>query len=622
MNKIKLLDLNLSLKIKFPLLIVLILIMVSLSGLFIIYINTSSSTHTHREHETLTFAAQSQQNIMSNDPLALDSIMNSMKHSINIKSAIIINKKMTIIAATDLAMLGNKPSAKIQSLINKKIDFYKNKHRIFYLQKINFSGLNLGYLVAEYKYLNIIEMFSPKNNESMYRILLFFGAVSLIITFSMALLINKIIRPITKIGKSIKSYSNIDPIDYQALPLKNDHQHQNDEIESLKYHFNELVSSTKFYAEKNKDYQKNLENMVENRTEELNKANKKSQSILKNIETGIVLIESKSKIIIDANYCAYQILSTNKKDLINKTISVSKVPDKFKFAMAKMTSEKNKPIQIHITEEETVDGKEKFFELSNSIIKTSHQNIQTTLIVISNITDKIMLEKVKNDFLYTITHDLKTPLTSIMGFITLILNDTKTPLNPNHQNYLDIAYNSSVNLYELCADLTNLSKLESDTMNLKLENFELDTVFNEIIPLLSPQANEKNLQLNFNNQDIPIKMIGDPFRLKQAFTNLLGNALKFTDDGHIDVIIDHHGPDASIIISDTGSGMDPSDLPYIFDKYHQVTKNKKSTEGTGLGLAIVKKVITLHNGDISVTSKEGHGTTFTITLPLNIKNNS
>jgi signal transduction histidine kinase len=233
-----------------------------------------------------------------------------------------------------------------------------------------------------------------------------------------------------------------------------------------------------------------------------------------------------------------------------------------------------------------------------------------------------MNQKVNNstqsqrDFVANVSHELKTPLTSIQGFAQSILDGTTTGEHSSKEA-AEIIFNEAGRMNRLVMDLLTLAKLEGGTAGLRRAEVNLGELLSRVGKKFQPQAHQANVELKSDIAALP-RFIGDGDRLAQVFTNLLDNALKFTPAGGTvniqAIVIDAR---IHISISDTGLGIPPEEQTRIFERFYQVDKSRKGGigRGIGLGLPIAKQIILAHNGQIQVLSNPGQGTTFTVDLP-------
>jgi signal transduction histidine kinase len=224
----------------------------------------------------------------------------------------------------------------------------------------------------------------------------------------------------------------------------------------------------------------------------------------------------------------------------------------------------------------------------------------------------------QKDFVANVSHELKTPLTSIQGFAQAILDDTANTPEARKQA-AQIIYDESARMHRMALDLLDLARLEAGTADLKMSAVDVDALLHGVIEKFTPQAKkaEIDLQVNVPN-DLPV-LIADGDRLAQVFTNLVDNALKFTPaHGQVTLSAKKAGAEMELSVTDTGFGVESEALPRLFDRFYQADPSRAGGEkhGAGLGLAIVQEIVQAHGGKIGVRSSVGHGTTFTIQLPL------
>jgi two-component system sensor histidine kinase ResE len=227
----------------------------------------------------------------------------------------------------------------------------------------------------------------------------------------------------------------------------------------------------------------------------------------------------------------------------------------------------------------------------------------------------------QRDFVANVSHELKTPLTSIQGFAQAILDDTAdTPAA--RKQAAQIIYDESARMHRMALDLLDLARLEAGTADLQMSPVDIGALLRGIVEKFTPQAGKAGVDLNLNMPDnLPI-LTADGDRLAQVFTNLVDNALKFTPvQGQVTLSAKMAGAEMELSVADTGIGVESEALPRLFDRFYQADPSRTGGEkhGAGLGLAIVREIVQAHGGKIGVQSQAGHGTTFTIQLPLQPK---
>jgi len=234
-----------------------------------------------------------------------------------------------------------------------------------------------------------------------------------------------------------------------------------------------------------------------------------------------------------------------------------------------------------------------------------------------------MVEKVKSsqrsqrDFVANVSHELKTPLTSIQGFAQAILDgtvNTRSEIKSSAQVIRDEADR----MYRLVRDLLELARYDAGTVTLTQSDMDIHNLCHRLVEKMSVQAEKKGVQINLDLPALPL-IYGDPDRLSQVFSNIIDNALTYTPSGgQVDIRGERVGNEVRITIADTGKGIPEQDINKIFDRFYQVDKSRSNAQepGSGLGLAIADEIIRAHGGCISVQSQRGQGSQFTVVLPL------
>ena len=228
--------------------------------------------------------------------------------------------------------------------------------------------------------------------------------------------------------------------------------------------------------------------------------------------------------------------------------------------------------------------------------------------------------RLKSQFLANMSHEIRTPMNGVLGAGNLL---AATDLTDEQRAYVDILSSSGQALLTIINDVLDLSKIEAGRLELEPSTFTLLDPFTEVVNLLAPQASAKNVRLSLNaDADLPLIVVGDAGRLRQVVTNLVGNAVKFTNVGHVLVDVSAESRSSGDImmrcaVTDSGIGIAEQDIARLFAEFSQLdTSNARRFGGTGLGLAISDRLVRLMNGEIGCTPNLGGGSTFWFTAPF------
>jgi two-component system phosphate regulon sensor histidine kinase PhoR len=237
------------------------------------------------------------------------------------------------------------------------------------------------------------------------------------------------------------------------------------------------------------------------------------------------------------------------------------------------------------------------------------------LVVIHDITEMKRLETMRRDFVANVSHELKTPLTSINGFVETLLEGAIDD-KENSRHFLKIIQEHAERLNSLINDLLELSAIESKVIQLQAETFRLKDLADEVLFGFKVPLRKKAIEVK-NELEANLSIKADKSRIEQVLANLLDNAIKFNKDkGYIRIYAQDSPDKVKIIIEDSGIGIPRKDIPRLFERFYRVDKARsRQLGGTGLGLSIVKHIVELHRGSVGVESQEGFGSNFWFALP-------
>jgi signal transduction histidine kinase len=224
--------------------------------------------------------------------------------------------------------------------------------------------------------------------------------------------------------------------------------------------------------------------------------------------------------------------------------------------------------------------------------------------------------RMKSQFLANISHELRTPLNSIIGYTELICNGTYGALNDTQRDRLQKVIRNGYNLLALVNDVLDLNRIETGRATLERRTITTGPLLDSVLDTIAPLATRKGLIITRDFSDVP-PVFADETRLRQIVTNIVSNAVKFTQEGGVTVRAFGANDMVRFEFADTGVGIAPDQYDKVFEEFQQLENTvTREYEGTGLGMAITKKLVELHGGRIWLESMPGRGTTFFVTLPV------
>ncbi len=378
-----------------------------------------------------------------------------------------------------------------------------------------------------------------------------------------------------------------------------------------------------------------LERRVRERTASLEAAETRFRTLLELAPDGMVIVKPDGMVAL-VNAQAEKMFGYARDDLLGKPVEVI-IPEALRILHAGHRREYMASPQVRAMgvglELRGVrkDGSQFPVEISLSPIQTSEGTLVASAIRDSTERKRELQEleearqraeeanRLKSRFLATMSHELRTPLSAVIGFSDVLLKGAHGKLNGRQKDFVQNILANGEHLLTLISEVLDLSRIEAGQLQLHNEPFEPDTLMEQTCGRLKGLADEKGLRLeSYLDPALPSSMAGDYLRLQQILTNLIGNAIKFTDDGQVEIRMEKTGESEwSIRVSDTGIGIPAEAFEYLFDEFRQLdSSEKRRYQGTGLGLAVARKLVGLMGGTIDVASTVGKGSIFRVRLPL------
>jgi len=343
----------------------------------------------------------------------------------------------------------------------------------------------------------------------------------------------------------------------------------------------------------------------------------RSAAILESITDGVIVFDIGGRAMV-VNPAIMQLLEIPREEVINAAIQeltgTKALNDRDRTILRDMlTNPGHQPVAYRI-----LWGKKTFLVSSAQVFDTEETRIGTVA-VFHDFTREAEIEQMKDTILATVSHELRTPLNAILGHVEMLKEAVYGPINERQRRASERIISNTNRLLEIVSDLLDQAQIEAGKMSLRINPFKPADLLESVRSLMSKMAADKNLALTGEIAPaVPVILIGDFTRLQQILVNLVNNALKFTEKGSVQILI--FRPDVhhwSMEVQDTGTGIPEEELDHIFDPFHQVDNSPtRKYAGFGLGLAIVNQLVALMGGNITLNSRVGVGSVFTVTLPI------
>ncbi len=432
--------------------------------------------------------------------------------------------------------------------------------------------------------------------------ILTFTLISCVIVIPIAWVVSRrIVRPIMHIARASRAIGKGD-FDHQ-VPVTS-----NNEVGVLAQEFNSMRDDLKHAIE------------------QITKEEKKMTAIVNSLAEGLILVDGNHR-VLHINPAAEYLLNV-RADQVGEELTL--IVQDITLARALKESQAQIALNETVSSEVTLDqrGKTSTLRIVASPFLDEAGSALGTVYVFDDITREKEIDQMKSDFVSLVSHELRTPMTSIIGFVSLILDGKTGPINDKQRRSLVRVQHQAERLAALINDLLDISRIEAGRIQMKREKIAIAEIAKQRIEEISPQADAKSIELRmFAPESLP-DIIGDQERIGQVFTNLIGNAIKFTPEkGKVAIRIstDSTLPSNSegavhIEVIDTGEGIPIEERERVFNRFLQLGNiHTRQEGGSGLGLSIVKSIVESHGGGVWVDDGyEGRGSNFQFTLPIEL----
>lgn len=379
--------------------------------------------------------------------------------------------------------------------------------------------------------------------------------------------------------------------------------HANDEIGKLTDTFNYMKKTLK------------------NTLDEVSGEHQKLETVFTYLHDGVIAFTDDGK-VMHINQTLKDLLGANYSDDFNFTKFIELLNIEYDFSDSAQSADKKDGVEGdgYNVSDVMFDGKVldvNFGDISYVADNTSHRGV---LAVIHNETGRYELDKSRREFVANVSHEMRTPLTSIKGACETILSDPD--MAPDMEDFfLHMAVDECDRMTRIVSDLLVLSRLDNKRTQWAIESFDPDKIINHVCEVMRVDAEAHSHELRYTPGGTLSVITADKERIEQVLINIISNAIKYTPDGGtITVKAEEVSHGLQIRVSDTGIGIPSEDLPHLFERFYRVEKSRTSeTGGTGLGLAIAKEIVEAHGGTISVESEPGKGTEISLLLPFETK---
>jgi PAS domain S-box-containing protein/diguanylate cyclase (GGDEF)-like protein len=337
---------------------------------------------------------------------------------------------------------------------------------------------------------------------------------------------------------------------------------------------------------------------------------REDESTMANMTEGVIMLDEHGDIVV-FNPRAKELLGISGSEPAGTQKIKTTLEDFGIVRLMKKSRNENRQII-----EEVISPSECVLRYNVNPVFDSKGNTIGVVSILRDITKEKEIDRMKTEFISTVSHELRTPLSITREGISLILDEIPGKINSKQRDILTSAMANADRLARIINELLDISKIEAGKIGLKNKMVDAVEIIRRAADAFKPAAKKKGVQIIVSVPQKHLDIYADPGRMFQVFTNLLDNALKFTDAGSVKIKGEHKKDCVEFSVQDTGIGIARADLPGVFSKFQQFGRTDgPGDKGTGLGLAIIKHIIEMHKGEIRVESKLGKGTRFIFTLP-------
>jgi two-component system, NtrC family, sensor histidine kinase KinB len=410
-------------------------------------------------------------------------------------------------------------------------------------------------------------------------------------------LVRVILKPVNQLTKSVRLVRDGRLDEIEEIKAE-------DEIGELAREFGRMTKQLRDYE------QSNISRLLAEQ--------KKSEAIVRSISDAIIVTDADSRILL-VNGQAEEMFGIREKETIGRHF-LEVIKNETLFDTLRKTLDTGSPVRTQGPQgliQVPVNGREHYFQVEVTPVINADGQVLGTVTLLPDITHLKAVDQMKSDFVSTVSHEFRSPLATIQMGTELLREQHSSSLNAEGQEMLEAIFEDALRLNRLVNDLLDLSKMEEGKISMDISAVSLPELVEAAVHTIKSQAEAKGLALVSEIADALPPVEGDFNKLTWVLTNLLGNALRYTESGgEIGISTRIRGNRAYISVRDNGSGIPQEYQNKIFDKFVQVKGKDGSAGGAGLGLTIAREIVQAHRGQIWVESEEGRGSVFTFTVPV------